>query len=245
MNDHRAEPASTDSPATCAAEAASLGRRRAMLKGLGKGGTLLAAAAPMTSFAVGRVKTTDGTQCTVSGQMSAVMSSAASAQACAAYHPTHFFAASVSKPIASWGGTDAAGDDLRTALTNLAIGAYHLSGTTAVYFKQAADAVRELTPINRPAAQISAALKVSDVLATYTPADQTVLALLHGASTSAAAFFVAAFFSAELSIWPSGSEKVPFTSGDVQSHWGTASQGSAEQLYKLVCVVGYDASKLG
>jgi hypothetical protein len=48
-----------------------------------------------------------------------------------------------------------------------------------------------------------------------------------------------------LSSWPVNSEKVPFTPTDVQMHWGSAKQGSATQLYKLVCVVGKDISKLG
>jgi hypothetical protein len=245
MNDHPSKHPSNDKSATPAAAEPSLGRRRAMLKGLGQGGTLLAAAAPMTSFAVGRVKTTDGTQCTVSGQMSAVMSSGASAQACAAYHPTHFFSALVPKPIAGWGGTSNAGVDLRTALTNLPIGGYHLKGTTAVFYKQGSDSVRKLVPINRPTGQTSAALKVSDVLTGFSPADQTVIALLHGASESTAAYFIAAYFSSGLAIRPANSEKVPFTAADVQGHWGAATQGSAEQLYRLVCVVDNDPTKLG
>ena len=74
-------------------ESTSLERRRALLSGLGKGGALVAAVAPVSSFAVGRVRTADGKQCTVSGQMSAVMSQAASVNPCAAYHPTSFFGA--------------------------------------------------------------------------------------------------------------------------------------------------------
>lgn len=246
MSDHRTMPSSEKSTATPPAPVASLDRRRAMLKGLGKGGTLLAAAAPMTSFAVGRVRTTDGKQCTVSGQMSAVMSSAASANPCAAYHPTHFFAASVPKAVASWGGMGTAGDDLRTALTSLAVGGYYLRGTAAVFYKQVDGNVRKLTAINRPSTgSASAALKVSEVLTGYFPSDQTVIALLHGSSTSAAAFFIAAYFSAGVSTVPSGAEKVPFLAADVLSHWGAGTQASAEQLYRLVCTVGEDASKLG
>jgi hypothetical protein len=239
-------PSSENSTATPPAPVASLDRRRAMLKGLGKGGTLLAAAAPMTSFAVGRVKTTDGKQCTVSGQMSAVMSSAASANPCAAYHPTHFFQASLPKAVASWGGVGTAGDDLRAALTSLAVGGYYLWGTTAVYYKQSSGDIRELTPTERPTTALaSAALKVSDVLTGYSPSDQTVLALLHGASTSTAAVFIAAYFSAGVPMVASGVEKVPFLATDVLSHWGAGTQASAEQLYRLVCTVGQDASKLG
>lgn len=236
----------TDSPGLdpSAADAPDAARRRAILRGLGKGGAVLTAAAPMTSFAVGRVKTGDGKQCTVSGQMSAVMSTAASQNACAAYHPTHFFEASLPKAADQWGGQNAAGDQLRADLAALAVGGYHLRGTTAVFYKQIDGNVRKLTTANRISGQNSAALKVSDVLAGYSPADQTVLELLHSNSEGEAAYFLAAYFSANL-LAPANAEKVPFTAADVQSHFGAVTQPDAFALYKLVCIVGKDTSKLG
>ena len=231
----------TDSPGLdpSAADAPDAARRRAILRGLGKGGAVLTAAAPMTSFAVGRVKTGDGKQCTVSGQMSAVMSTAASQNACAAFHPTHFFNAETVS-ISTLPQT------LQNDINAANAGAY-VWRADAGYFKAPASTgtVRKLTPANRPSPALADVdLKVSGILSDFTPAGRRVLRELHSNSEGEAAYFLAAYFSAYL-LAPQNSEKVPFTAADVQSHFGAATQPDAFALYKLVCIVGKDTSKLG
>jgi hypothetical protein len=216
-------------------ESNSLGRRRALLAGLGKGGALVAAAAPISSFAVGRVKTPDGKQCTVSGQMSAVMSQAASSNPCAAFHPTYFFQAETLE-IASLplGG-------LRTALEGLLVGRY-TSRSDGEYFKRSDSQARKLTPLNRPAGYSDPALKVSDILSVT--GSMRVLRQLHGRPNSDEVFFLAAFFSAALAA-PGGAEKVPFPDTDVKAQWTGTHKAAAAALYRLICTVGMDTSKLG
>lgn len=223
----------------------SLARRRALLAGLGKGGALVAAAAPVSSFAVGRVKTADGKQCTVSGQMSAVMSQSASVNPCAAFHPTYFFTASAYKPVSQWGGGGNAGDALRLALTNLAPGGYYLNGTAGVFYKHLTSGeVRKLKPKDGAwPGQYNAALLFETVFSGGT--SQTVLQVLHGTSESDDAYFVAAYFSAMLSA-PSGVfEKVPFPASDVVTQFGNVTNRSnAAAFYRSICTVGEDANKL-
>lgn len=225
-----------------AADAPDAARRRAILRGLGKGGAVLTAAAPMTSFAVGRVKTADGKQCTVSGQMSAVMSTAASQNACAAFHPTHFFSAdTVNVSTLSQGLQDAIN------AANAGVNGTYIWRADAGYFKapSATGTVRKLTPANRPSPALADVnLEVSGILSGFTPAGRRVLRELHSNSEGVAAYFLAAYFSAYL-LAPQNSEKVPFTAADVQSHFGAATQPDAFALYKLVCTVGIDTSKLG
>lgn len=224
---------STDAAAT--SESTSLGRRRALLSGLSKGGVLVAAAAPISSFAVGRVRTADGKQCTVSGQMSAVMSQAASQLPCLAFHPTHFFQAET-LVIA-----DLTDNTLKTELQGVATGRY-LSRTDAEYFKPNANQARKLTPLNRPFGFAGVDLKVPAILSGAVNA--RVLRRLHGRPNSDETFFLAAFFSTKLAA-PGGAEKVPFPDTDVQAQWSGSNKAAAAALYRLVCVSGMDTSKLG
>ena len=223
-----------------ALEPTALDRRRALLSGLSKGGALLAAAAPVSSFAVGRVKTADGKQCTVSGQMSAVMSQAASAVACAAYHPTHFFAAQT--VLISSLPNDAPAK-LRKSVEDAVIGAYiaHTDGNSLLYKRNTTE-VRKLTPANRPASYASVGLTASSIL-TGASADW-VLKVLHATSESDTAYFLAAFFSALLAA-PPGAEKVPFPATDVQTQWSGINRADAAALYRLICTLGKDTTKLG
>jgi len=76
-------------PAALDAQAAA--RRRLLLKSLGKGSAVVAAASPLASFAA-PVMTTTGTQCTVSGFKSALASRVpASPLPCGGYGPKRFF----------------------------------------------------------------------------------------------------------------------------------------------------------
>lgn len=68
----------------------ALARRRALVRGLGKGGAALAVVAPIQSFAVPRL--TDNRICSLSGAMSAVNSHAAAGTVCSGYMPTHYYA---------------------------------------------------------------------------------------------------------------------------------------------------------
>ncbi len=70
----------------------ALARRRALVKGLGKGGAALAVVAPIQSFAVPRL--TDNRICSLSGAMSAVNSHTANGTVCSGYMPTHYYKAS-------------------------------------------------------------------------------------------------------------------------------------------------------
>lgn len=231
-----AEPGQTAGQAA-SSKSTSLDRRRALLSGLSKGGALVAAAAPVSSFAVGRVKTADGKQCTVSGQMSAVMSQAASQLPCAAFHPTYFFSA-VTVAIA-----DLPDGTFKNSVVSANPGAYKSDGT-AVYYKRNATEVRKLLPINRPANFNAVTLTVTNIFSTYTPTTQKVLKLLHSAPESDAANFVAAFFSAALTA-PGGAEKVPFAANDVQTQWAGPNKVAAAALYDKICTEGADLSKLG
>lgn len=217
-------------------ESTSLGRRRALLSGLGKSGALVAAVAPVSSFAAGRVRTADGKQCTVSGQMSAVMSQAASINPCAAYHPTSFFNAEIVliDNLSAEGG-------FRSSVKNGAVGAY-FNATDAVYYKRNGTEARKLTPANRPAGYAAVSLTTQTVL---TPSSTDwVLKVLHSASESDTAYFLAAFFSALLAA-PTGAEKVPFPATDVQTQWSGTKKAEAAALYRLICTIGKDTTKLG
>ena len=200
----------------------------------------MAAVAPVSSFAVGRVRTADGKQCTVSGQMSAAMSQAASVNPCAAYHPTSFFAAEVVL-ISSLPNDSPA--KLRKSVEDAAIGSYiaHSDGNSLL-FKRNSTEVRKLTPANRPSGYAAVSLKASDIL-TGASADW-VLKVLHSVSESDTAYFLAAFFSALLAA-PTGAEKVPFPDTDVQTQWSGAKKAEAAALYRLICTVGKDTTKLG
>lgn len=226
-------------------ESTSLGRRRALLSGLGKGGAIVAVVAPVSSFAAGRVRTADGKQCTVSGQMSAVMSQAASALSCAAYHPTYFFTASAYKKYQDWnnGTTGQTAANFQNALKNMAAGTYFLDGNNAVYFKRAADnLIRQLTPANRPLNYAAVSLTALAILTDAS--NDWVLKVLHSASESDTAYFLAAFFSALLAA-PTGAEKVPFPATDVQAQWTGGKKIEAAALYRLICTLGKDTNKLG
>jgi len=65
-------------------------RRRMLLKGLNKSSVVLAAAAPITSFAGNKVPSDDGNQCTVSGQMSKLLSQGAAVAPCGGHHCSYF-----------------------------------------------------------------------------------------------------------------------------------------------------------
>ena len=216
-------------------ESTSLERRRALLSGLGKGGALVAAVAPVSSFAVGRVRTADGKQCTVSGQMSAVMSQAASINPCAAYHPTSFFDV-VTVPIDTLPTTGG----FRNSVENGSVGAY-FNATDAVYYKRNSTEARKLTPANRPSGYNTVGLTASSIL-TGASVD-SVLQVLHAASESDTAYFLAAFFSAALAA-PGSAEKVPFAAADVQTQWLGTNKAAAASLYRLICTVGKDTNKL-
>ena len=223
-------------------ESTSLGRRRALLSGLGKGGAIVAVVAPVSSFAAGRVRTADGKQCTVSGQMSAVMSQAASTNPCAAYHPTSFFAAEVVS-ISSLPNDDASAK-LQKRVKDAAIGSYiaHSDGNSLL-FKRNSTEVRKLTPANRPLGYTAVSLTASAIL-TGASTD-LVLKVLHSASESDTAYFLAAFFSALL-VAPTGAfEKVPFPATDVQAQWTGAKKIEAAALYRLICTIGNNPAKLG
>ena len=216
-------------------ESTSLGRRRALLSGLGKGGALVAAAAPVSSFAVGRVRTADGKQCTVSGQMSAAMSQAASQLPCVAFHPTHFFSA---ETLTIDTLTDLG---LKTELSLLQTNRY-LDKADAVYFKRNGTEARKLLPLNRPTGYAAATLTVSSILSGA--ATSRVLRQLHGRPNGDATIFLAAFFSTKLAS-PSGAEKVPFLDTEVQAQWIGSNKAAAATLYRLVCTAGIDLNKLG
>lgn len=221
-------------------ESTSLERRRALLSGLGKGGSIVAVVAPVSSFAAGRVRTADGKQCTVSGQMSAVMSQAASTNPCAAYHPTSFFAADV---VSISSLSNDAPAKLRKSVEDAINGSYiaHSDGLSLL-FKRNSTEVRKLTPAHRPSGYAAVSLKASDIL-TGASADW-VLKVLHAASESDTAYFLAAFFSALLAA-PTGAEKVPFPATDVQAQWTGAKKSDAAALYRLICTLGKDTTKLG
>jgi hypothetical protein len=100
---HEPHPKSPGSPAPTAEslDSAALARRRALLKGLSKGGTLAAVALPVKSFAVGGfddpkprlqtdIHTGIQTLCTQSGQHSAVMSRSPTLPTCAGRAPRSF-----------------------------------------------------------------------------------------------------------------------------------------------------------
>lgn len=218
-------------------ESTSLERRRALLSGLGKGGALVAAVAPVSSFAAGRVRTADGKQCTVSGQMSAVMSQAASVNPCAAFHPTSFFNADtvlISTLLP---------DAYRLSVEGAAIGSYIVNPDgLSLDFKRSDTEVRKLTPANRPTGYNAVGLMASDILSGASAV--LVLKVLHSASESDTAYFLAAFFSALLTA-PSGAEKVPFAETDVQAQWLGPNKAAAAALYRLISTVGLDTTKLG
>jgi hypothetical protein len=216
-------------------ESTSLARRRALLAGLGKGGALVAAAAPVSSFAVGRVKTADGKQCTVSGQMSAVMSQNVSDLPCLAFHPTYFFQAET-LTIA-----DVTDNTLKTALLGMIVGRY-LSRPEAEYFKLSDTQARKLTPLHRPSGFNAVSLRVSAILAVT--GTTRVLRQMHARPDSDETIFLAAFFSTKLAS-PGGAEKVPFPDTYVQAQWTGPNKAAAATLYRLVCTAEMDTSKLG
>jgi hypothetical protein len=102
---HEPHSQSPSSPAPTAEslDSAALARRRALLKGLSKGGAVAAAVAgASTAGAAPRfvptsstenlvnVKTSTGVLCTVSGQQSAVMSRSAVVNTCKGFDPSHY-----------------------------------------------------------------------------------------------------------------------------------------------------------
>lgn len=73
-----------------ALDAAAQARRRALVKGLGRGGAVLAAVAPIQSFAVPKLNPEHA--CTLSGMMSGVAShSPTGGPGCQAWPPEHFY----------------------------------------------------------------------------------------------------------------------------------------------------------
>ena len=169
------------------------------------------------------------------------MSQAASVNPCAAYHPTAFFAAEV--VLISSLPNDETSVKLQKRVRDAAIGSYiaHSDGNSLL-FKRNSTEVRKLTPANRPSGYAAVSLKASDIL-TGASADW-VLKVLHSVSESDTAYFLAAFFSALLAA-PTGAEKVPFPDTDVQTQWSGAKKAEAAALYRLICTVGKDTTKLG
>lgn len=84
-----------------ALDAQAAARRRLLLKSLGKGSAVVAAASPLASFAA-PVMTTSGTQCTVSGFKSALASrQPASPTPCGGFAPSHFYAIDQGQVVAA------------------------------------------------------------------------------------------------------------------------------------------------
>jgi hypothetical protein len=78
------------SPAASRTETERQQRRRLLVKGLGKGSALLAAAVPLESLATGTVLTGNGMLCTVSGNQSAVRSKTAGVPTCGGYQNSKY-----------------------------------------------------------------------------------------------------------------------------------------------------------
>lgn len=119
-------------------------RRRAIVKGLGKGAAAAAAVSPLTAWAAPansrNFVTADGRQCTVSGQQSAAVSTNANTnQVCVCYHPTYFL--TVSGPIDLTGATGGGAGSTGAAIGNLRnrnklVGRVYYAPTSAgVYIK--------------------------------------------------------------------------------------------------------------
>jgi len=92
---------------TAASPVQSLARRRAIFKGLGKGGAVLAATVPIQTLAGQTLLTADGGhQCSVSGMHSGVHSAATDVIYCGGYTPTYWGAVSTvpgrTGPANSW-----------------------------------------------------------------------------------------------------------------------------------------------
>ncbi|OGB02042.1 MAG: hypothetical protein A3E25_10695 [Burkholderiales bacterium RIFCSPHIGHO2_12_FULL_69_20] len=221
-------------------------RRQAILKGLGKGGAVLAAASPLHSYATRNIVTTTGQQCTVSGNQSAAVSaSAGTQQTCGAYHPRHFIAVSQSFSLTDNTGYNANQQAAFNALSGSAVpvGAEHWrADNLAVFIKTSATTMRRVARAGWPGT-VAANATVVSVFPSAGTGGKSILAQLYDAWTSGPppgetdlAYFLAAYLNAELGTPPpSFTAALPFDGPYVQTQYNT-NYANALTFFKLVCV---------
>lgn len=88
MNTENTSP--TDQHQPQALSSAALARRHMLLKGLGKGSAVLAAAMPISTLAAPTIVTSNNKLCTVSGVQSQVSSQVTEKATCAGYEPSYY-----------------------------------------------------------------------------------------------------------------------------------------------------------
>ncbi len=206
--------------------ARAVARRAALVKGLRAGGVAVAGGASLNAFAA-RVATSNGTQCTVSGQASAAISNPANGQTapCAGFRPAHFFTpGSHIANLASDYNIDTA--DGRKLLITPEFIAVQNSGVGGA----------KLTPVNWPS--IGATALTAATVRTIFPAGTDNTPLLYAlALGDDLSFFIAAYFSASSTFTPNGATRLPFSPADVVKHYNSgALNPDAVKLYRLVCV---------
>lgn len=118
----------------------ALARRRALIKGLGKGSAVVAAVVPIQSFAVPAIQITHAnTLCTLSGQMSNVLSRALTSTVfCEGYPPAHYFIPSINKELPiDWPALDASVSKFRDVFggsDNTKLITYLIAGGNQAYW---------------------------------------------------------------------------------------------------------------
>lgn len=208
---------------------AVLARRSALMKALRAGGVAAAGGVSVNAFA-SRIVTSAGTQCTVSGQASAIVSKAANdmnSAPCAGFAPGSLFT-QTSYTVPSAGNFSLAVGNARLEVTDTYVGVQTgaLDSTSGVKL-----AVKGWPEV--PGVAIVARARIVDIFGSL---DSTPLlyALYRNDDLS---YFVAAYLSALLSVAPSGKTRVPFPASDVQRYFNNGTPDlNAVTLYRLVCV---------
>ncbi len=229
MNPHEPSPPEPDADLLPQQRVAA--RRAALVKGLRAGGIAVGGGASLNAFAA-RVATSNGTQCTVSGQASAAISNPANASTapCAGFKPSSLFKQSpyVAKRADAY-TTTVAGSAVKLQVTKMFV-AVQLNGSSSV------DGI-QLKAFNWPSALPGVTnLAKAEVQHVFEGTDATPLlyALYRNDNLS---FFIAAYLSTELTRAPANSTHLPFNAADVVKYYnGGDLDAKALNLYRLVCV---------
>lgn len=202
-------------------------RRRTLLAGLGKGSTLLAAASPISSFAGSKVPKDDGCQCTVSGQMSKMLSGTASTTPCGGHHCTYF----VNCTTVSYSSCPS---QVRNACNSVGKWYEYTSGG-CVYYRVDTNNCKKLTKSSYWPGTVSWNAKCGDVI-TGGSTTKTCLQQIYEAPEGDDSYCIAGFLNSELTASPpTGYQKLPFDKAYVK-YAVNSSKSNSVALFRKTCV---------
>ncbi|MBL8349473.1 MAG: hypothetical protein JNL87_04100 [Burkholderiaceae bacterium] len=208
------------------ASAARSERRRTLLAGLGKGSTLLAAASPISSFAGSKVPKDDGCQCSVSGQMSKMLSGTASTTPCGGHHATYFVKCeSLTRSQCP--------SEVKNACTTNGSWYVQTSGY-CVWYRVAYDSFRKLSKDTSWPGTVAWNIQCKDVISNTSTT--TCLQRIYEDPDGDDAFCIAGYLNSELTASPpTGYQKLPFDKSYVK-YAVSSSKTNSVALFRKTCV---------